>query len=174
MTEPTLRRYVVRPHPWAWSVVLTASNGMLAIWSDYGRYVYHWSDWGPRDFRTFLLELDDGYLIRKLNTRNVLDGDRTRDAIRRDILEHRRERYYTRDFARREWDLLQRASFTHEIEAHEWYLETNIQDAAELIQYGADPQLVQFVQRLWPSIREAIQAELKAEGYDDHASAAQR
>ena len=160
-SEPTLYRYALPNVNWeGWAVVLLTSNGMLAVASDFGNYVHHWPP-EPGDFRAFLLQCDDGYLTRKLSGgHRVVDGQRTAQGIREQILHYRREGFYTREFARKEWDLCNSADFGSEWDLHDWYRETDLEDAYDLVSHDAPPQLVGFMEHVWPRFRAALQAEL--------------
>lgn len=164
MAEPTLYRYAFpnSKHE-GWAVFLLDSFGMLSVASDFGNYVYHWprNGWGPGDFRKFLLQCDGGYLISKLGSgRTVRHGQRTEANIREHILYYRRCGSYDRDFARREWDLLHSLDFDSDLEIHEWYLATGLDDAGEMIAHGPEPQLLVFMEKVWPRLREALSCAL--------------
>lgn len=167
MNEPTLYRYAfpnVKSEGWA--VFLLDSFGMLSVASDFGNYVYHWprGGWGEHDFRRFLLQCDNGYLIGKLGDgRTVRNGRRTEANIREHILYYRRCGSYDRDFARREWDLMHSTDFYSDYDIHEWYLNTHLDDAGEMISYGPGPQLLGFMERVWPRLRERLTAVLAEE-----------
>lgn len=168
-TPTTIWRYSIKsqltPHGFreGWAVFLLDSNGMLAVASDYGDYVYHWPrhGWGPEDFRRFLVGLDASYLIGKLSHgKRVPDAEATERNIRKEILQLRREKIMTKDRARSEWELVKRASFDHEVEIHDWYLSTSLTDVLDLFQYQPEPQLVAFTQRVWPRFVAALQEDL--------------
>jgi hypothetical protein len=73
-------RYTVPAEPWrrlardpehrysGLGYFLIDSSGMFTCVTDYGNYAYKWSDWGPRDFRSFLCGLSSDYLCGKLDS----------------------------------------------------------------------------------------------------------
>ena len=155
-------RYVLMPESGSisgWGFFLCDSSGMLATVSDYGSYAYKWTDWGKGDFRAFLCGLDSSYLLGKLAPRRVYDGSRSEKSIREHILYYRRAGSYTAEFGRREWELISHG-VDSEIEAHDWYVHTQIEDAYELLVYGTEPQAVAFSERVWPRFVELVKADL--------------
>jgi len=170
VSEVQLRRYVIRvPERLAWAIILIASDGMLAICSDYGNYGHKWppQGWGEGDFRSFLLEIETDYYLRsKLSKENFYSGRKTLENIRDHILNYRRSGIYTREEASEEWELVNRYAGDIELNAigfHEWYLETHIDGAGELSHYTYNPQLNGFCEHIWPRFREMLQAELAGE-----------
>lgn len=152
-----------------WAKVFMDSKGALAIISDYGNFAYHWSDWGDRDFREFLLGLDDGYLGRKLamdsrsqGQPNRLDVEATLKLVREHICGKRRRLAWNGDKARHEWDLME--DYLKEENVELWMHETEIEFAYELLVYERIPANVRaFLHRLWPLVKEAIRFELHPE-----------
>jgi hypothetical protein len=74
-------RYVLRSLPpeddgWmGWGIFLLTSDGMLAAYTDYGNYVYKWCDWGEQDFRAWVSQCDESYLMGKLSPEKILLKD---------------------------------------------------------------------------------------------------
>jgi hypothetical protein len=154
-TKPVLTRfYHVRPFArgWGWGArIWLTDDGCLSIYSDRGSYGYWWSHPGC-EIREFLCTIDNDYLLSKLcsGKRDVIDDVGSERDIKQHILEYRRSGTYDREFARREWDLVCTSSFENEVEAHTWYLETEICDAHERLRYMRPPQAKAFVEHCWP------------------------
>lgn len=152
MSAPITRYYFVRnkqgPFGEEWARIWITDDGCFTTISDYGNWGYWWSCPGC-EFRKFLCRCDEGYLSSKLSQgEHEFDGEATVEAIRRRIVELRRERQLTREQAHEEWERVhpkpsrgyidprgQFSNMDNEIEAHEWYLETNLVDPAELLVY---------------------------------------
>lgn len=150
-----------------WAEVLLCSTGMFAVTSDYGDYAYAWRSHGTNDFRVFVANLanDTDYFMRKVGAGDkIYDGDATLKAVKRAIVEYRRSESWTKDEARREWDLL---DLHNGLESREdfalWYDDTRIECAYELVEMSFKPSLVTFANRVLPRLREAIRAEMAME-----------
>jgi len=167
MSEPTLYRYAfpnVKHEGWA--VFLLDSFGMLSVASDFGNYVYHWprDGWGPYDFRKFLLQIDNGYLIGKLDGgRSRIRGDKTKQRIKEEICRLRRDLSLGKDEARDEWDHLQYHDFEDDSDFTVWHGETKLEAAWELCCHGPEPRLVAFAEKVWPRLRERLREALAEE-----------
>jgi len=170
MSAPTLYRYALPNVNYeGWAVFLLDSNGLLTVASDYGDYVYHWpkQGWGKGDFRRFLLRCDDGYLIGKLGKgRSVFSPENTERLIKEDILQYRRCGQYTKEFARREWDLVNDTDWSWEGGRYDWYQQTELPDASEFMCHSPEPQLLGFMKRVWPRFRKVLEEALAAETED--------
>lgn len=131
--------------------------------SDWGNWGYWWTHPGC-ELREFLCHIDDHYLLGKLcsGQRDVIDDVGSERDIKQHILEYRRNGHYDRDFARREWDLVCESSFTNEVEAHQWYLETEIGDAAEMLRYDKSPSCQAFIKQCWPLFRAELRRDIGA------------
>ena len=147
-----------------WAVVFLDTRGILSVVSDYGDYGYWFgSIGGDGDIRRFLCECDDDYLMRKIAPQDVYDGAATKAGILKHIREYRREKNYTKDFARQEWDLATGGYADPESDFRTWYEETEIQDASEFWRGKREPQAVAFCERIMPRLREMLRAEMAAE-----------
>lgn len=166
MSEVQVWRYALRNDKpgEGWGVFLLDSNGMLAIASDFGNYVYHWPSqgWGKGGFREFLLELDTCYLSGKLaGGAREYQADRTLSNIREEICRLRREGYLEKDQARCEWDLPREFNNLRRSEDFgNWLEETRLEEAWEWAVYDVPTQLMLFCQRVWPRFRELLQSDL--------------
>lgn len=163
MTTPVTRYYQVRrPGHW-WARFWVTSDGCVSIMSDWGNWGYWWTHPGC-ELREFLCRIDDDYLLRKLcsGRRDELNEARSERSIKEHILEYRRRGWYESDFARREWDLVRQSSFSNEVEAHQWYLETEIQDAYELLRYEPSRQCQAFIEHCWPLFRVELRRDIGA------------
>lgn len=147
-----------------WAVVFLDARGIISTVSDYGDYGYWFGQiGGDGDIRRFLCQCDNGYLLRKIAPREVYDGEATKKGILKHILEHRREKNYTKDFARQEWDLATGPWTDLLSDFRTWYEETEIGDAAEFHREKSDPRAVAFCERVMPRLRAMLKAELAAE-----------
>ena len=151
-----------------WGIFLLDSTGMFTCVTDYGNYAYKWTDHGMDDFRKFVIQIDWHYTMEKLwdGRSKEFDGKQTVQAIERHIIEYRREGYYTKEFARKEWDLLQEqhsSYFSHEHDFMLWYEETELQDASEFAVYDYPATVKALVIKLLPRLQEEIRQELARE-----------
>jgi hypothetical protein len=147
-----------------WAKVFMDSTGALAIISDFGDYAYHWSSWGDRDFREFLLGLDDSYLGGKLDIGrpgpDPLDEEATVKRVREEILGMRRRYSLSKSDARHEWELVD--DWLKEGQVERWLEETTLEEAWELLVYHRLPgQLRAFLDRLWPLVKKAIALDMQ-------------
>ena len=150
-----------------WAILFLDDAGCFAVLSDYGNYAYRWNARGfgsPGGIRPFLLGCDNGYLAGKLSPQKVYDGDATLRAVREYILERRRERDWTAERARDEWDLLEWNDLDSEFRFQTWLNDTKIEDPWEgLAQYALDIHAAAFLERAWPRLKSLIQADLASE-----------
>ncbi|MHB1418700.1 MAG: hypothetical protein ACYCX4_03810, partial [Bacillota bacterium] len=92
-----------------WGIFLLDSTGMFAAVTDYGNYAFRWAYHGEKDFRKFVIGLknDPGYLLGKvLPNGKVYDGEETIKNIKETIIDVRRDGSWSKEQARKEWDLL--------------------------------------------------------------------
>lgn len=151
----------------SWSIVFVDSTGCFSVLSDHGDWAYRWvtQHTGQDDFRKFLVQIDSNYLARKIGRAEdnaVFDGDRTRQDLRKQVIELRREGRWTRDRARREWDLV------GEIEGHpvsfDLFLQsTTIEEAWEFRHTRREFGLDHWSRVSFPRLKEVIRAELARE-----------
>ena len=150
-----------------WGIFLLDSNGMLAVTSDFGNYVYHWppQGWGPRGFRQFVIECDDGYLSGKLGGGvREYQGDTTLAVVKEYILSRRKLGSFLQEEAREEWDLLHDyKDLGSEDDFRLWLERTNLDEPYFLASYGTPIQVRMFVKRVWPRFKAMVLADLKAE-----------
>lgn len=131
------------------------SDGCLSIFSDWGKYGYWWTSPGY-DIREFLCRADADYILGKLcsgcpQLKDVVDEYETRRRIKRLIIRLRRELNLDSIEARQEWEHLERSSFDTDWACHDWYRETVISDASEMLVYESPPIAVAFMKCLWPA-----------------------
>jgi hypothetical protein len=131
--------------------------------SDWGNYGYWWTSTGYDDFREFLLNPGDDYLVGKfgMDRGRVLHLDRSIKRIKRTICSSRRTGGLTKDEASAEWELVARVHTEHDL--HDWYNDTQLGDAFELPVYDYSDQIVMFVRKVIPRLRALMRAELAAE-----------
>jgi hypothetical protein len=160
-----------------WARIWITDDGCFTTISDYGCFGYWWGCPG-REFRKFLCQVDDDYLGRKLaRGRHEFDGEESVKAIRYRICYLRREQCLTREQAQIEWNLVHPkpkgcswmsrlgafSNMDNEVEAHEWYLETKLDDPAEFLRYRIPMQIQMFIKRLWPLFVAQLREELAQE-----------
>jgi len=169
LMEPTkavwLKRYVIPPEKHeGWAIIHIDANGFFATVSDYGNYAYLWTSFGPNDFRKFLAQLDQGYVVGKLTGgKTIYDGEATLKAIKEHIIGARKEGTYSRGEARHEWGKMvyNREMLSDVREFEEWCDETKIEEPWEFHCSEPEPQAVAFYQKVWPRFVELIKAELE-------------
>ena len=99
----TIRQYVGREHLQDSCKIMLEfwpKGGSLMIVSPYGNWDYSWNSTGTDDIRAFLVGLDKGYLMNKLDARNttLFDAEGTVAKVKEMILDSRRRRNYTAEF----------------------------------------------------------------------------
>lgn len=158
--------YQVRGNGSEWMRAWLTSDGCISIVSDYGNYGY-WFGAPGGEFRRFLLGADTDYLGNKLaDGQRDYKGEESLRSVKHHILKQRRSLEWSRDQARREWDLL--ADFDgldHEFDFLRWSNETEIEYAEIEYLYceGIPSQLQWFLKNLWPFFVEKLQAEIDDE-----------
>ena len=133
--------------------------------SDHGNYGYWWGSPGC-EFRKFLCEVDDHYLMGKLSEgKREVDRDATLLAVKREILGCRRRRDITRDQAQAEWLIALEIDWYDEFERSDWYLNrTELREQMmEVVVRRFPMQLQMFVKWLWPVFVEELKKELAEE-----------
>jgi hypothetical protein len=165
MTVTTWRYHLPSENGEGWAIVFLDSIGCFSALSDYGDYGYRWpiAGWGPGDFRTFLLQCDDDYVLHKIAPRHQYDPDGTLKNVKRRILEVRRtrSRFWTKDRARQEWRLLYDFdNLGTEAEFARWLDNTDMEAAYECHAVRVSPRAVAFVQRVLPRLRTKLREEL--------------
>lgn len=165
---PTTRFYAIRGEHFEWARIWITDDGCLSCLSDFGNYGHWWHNAGC-EFRQFLCEVDDSYLIGKLGLgQHEYDDEATLARWQRRIYELRREQQLTREAAREEWRLLRNCSdLSSEFDLHEWYLATKLDVSDGVAVYRKPMQLQTFVKRLWPLFVAALRAELAAEKHGE-------
>jgi len=107
--EPSVT-YKVRSIPeGGWADVNIRSwerGGSLMIQSDFGEYSHVWTSIGDCTFIEFLCDLDKDYFLKKTRPKDylVFDDEATVAAMKKDIVQQRRERYINADVAREAWN----------------------------------------------------------------------
>jgi len=169
MRVPTTSFYQVRPNSgWEWARIWITSDGCISIMSDYGNYGYWFGDPGG-EFRRFLTKCDDDYLLRKFSgsERDFAEKETVR-AVRDEVLRMRRTEQLTMSEAKHEWQLILDTDWLSEWSRQEWFEQTKIGDAAELMRRRYPNDLWHFMKKLWPVFVEKLKTELAAEAADAH------
>jgi hypothetical protein len=149
-----------------WAIVFLDSIGCFTALSDWGNYGHRWPEagWGPGDFRDFFVRCDDSYVIGKIARSDEYHGERTAKAIKARIIEYRHDGVFTKQRARREWELLREHDDVYRPEHFAlWWDSTKIEQAHELAVYDFPQQAVAFMKRVMPRLRDAIRADLARE-----------
>ncbi len=92
-----------------WAIITLDPRGIFQAISDVGDYAYDgWWGHGCESFKHFLARgLDRDYFLGKTAARERrFSLEKTKDRVRRDVLEARRSGYITKDAAREAWDEL--------------------------------------------------------------------
>ena len=168
LTDKKTYRYIYRGEKgFGWFIVLIDETGFFSTVSDYGSYVYKWSAF-EGDFRRFLYRCDSGYLIGKLNPHRVADWEQTYKTVKQRIVEERRGGYIHKEQAR---DLMrladkfckEQSDFAFKDFLDEAGMIYSHVDWYEFYCQRPEPQVVGFVEKLFPMLVEMIKSELKAE-----------
>lgn len=177
ISKSTCERYTVETnHSWA-IFLIDAGDGMLSIQSDYGNWGHSWSSPG-KDFKKFLCELDDDYLLRKLcGNPDKFNAKKTVANIKKIICESRRERLrvrirrewqeITKEWCRNMWDSAEEleditsADVFAERVMNDPYLEAIGEHITEsdVMVYERDGAMTMFMERLWRPFIEYLKAE---------------
>lgn len=153
-----------------WAVIHMDSKGFFATCSDYGNYAYHWSSWGEKDFRHFVIEMtkDPDYIGNKLNHEKWYkhNDDETVKNIKQEIIRRRREERIDKDEARDHWDDLDYYE-RGETDFRGWIeKQTLFEDWCEASDCGVSKPSADiwcFCTRTLPRLAEILKAELEAE-----------
>lgn len=161
MSEPTLRRYVVRKDG-EWGEFVIGSNGYFSVASTYGGYAFRWSAFSE-DFRSFLVSAEADYVASKLTHGWSYDGSETLKRVKGKIEELIREKFLKRS-GREELSLLNKyEQLETEINFDHWLNETKIPEAYELAMVGYGRQLGGMMVKLWPVFLGMLRDELALE-----------
>ena len=162
-------RYSIPPlNGQGWGIFILDSTGMFAAVTDYGNCAFKWTHHGCNDFREFLAKvkpcrLNDYCIIKLFGSKNVFDSDETLKEIKRHILTYRYEDEYSKDFARKEWGLLEDYYDESEFGFGRWLEETSISDAYEFAVYDYSAGAKMFGSELLPRLAEVLREELQKE-----------
>jgi hypothetical protein len=143
------------------------STGFFGAVSDYGNYSYLWNAHGREDFRLFVVGLEKSwdYAATKLGgyeKNHVFDAEATAEAIRKEVLEGRRQESITLERAQEEREYaeeLERKNITIE----QWAERTNLDDPSEYVVHRRAADLEAFCKKLLPRLATMIRAEMGAE-----------
>lgn len=156
---------------WGWATFIVRDNGQVFIASDYGNWFYWWSHHGGPSIKHFLIDIGDDYLRGKLGgRRDHFNGEASLSEAKRIVLERRHRGSLDKAAARDAWDALARE--VDEMGSAETFARSILDNAAlrDQFDYGGlpivmedDPQLVAFVERLWPLFVAELRRELGME-----------
>jgi len=182
MRTPHTRFYTVRKQPHGpWARIWITDDGCFTTISDHGNFGYWWGAAGD-NFRRFLCECDDDYVIGKLaHGATEYDGDRTRQAIRELLQRLHDEGEDTRD----ELCLLADAELDNEVGFARWVdhcgytgdrndrliAHADVSEVYGLASYRAPVRVQMFMKHVWPLFIAALRAELDAEAAPAQTSA---
>lgn len=156
ITQATFDEIVVHEREWA-RLLWEESSGRVFIASSYGCWSFCWTHIGERSLREFLADLDMEYMGKKMlgSHSHVFSLEGTVQCIKEWILRYRKDRSFTKQEAREEWDIMLKFKCGW-IDFGEWYNETNIDDAYECSQNEMAPEWRHFWERLWVPLIQPI------------------
>lgn len=155
-----------------WGKFIIDSTGYFSCVSDYGNYAFQWTAHGDNtDFREFLCELDNGYLMGKLsNGQRKFDLYKTIEKMKREAITNRRatmrgEVYenheVSKECIRDMWDELEGAGNEYECTKIIDHYYSCFPDPCEILVYDFPYDLQALATRLWPRFVEALKEDLK-------------
>lgn len=172
-TVQTWRYHLPNSRGEGWVIAFLDSIGCFSVLSDYGNYGHRWpqAGWGPGDFRSFLVQCGDDYILRKLAPQRAYDGAETLINVKRAIIEARRacarrNRHnghavsWSRERAREEWDRLDEFDIDYIENFVRWADATGLDEPWEYQCNGPDRDAVAFIEQVMPRLRKAIEADL--------------
>lgn len=180
VTTDTARVYKLRSDKgWGWANITIREwprGGSIDVQSDFDSYSNTWSAVGDRPFREFLLQLDFGYFMGKAKPGYMrFDADATAAAVRRMIIEQRRDGELAQRDAREMYDNLY---MLHEAISEEsfyaaWYeYFGRLCDGCDAPNvHKPDAQAVSFWEYVWPVACEFWRKELAALPVNDNEPA---
>lgn len=160
------RYYVPSEDGEGWGIFILDSTGMFAAVTDYGNCAYRWTHHGCDDFREFFSGGSWDYFLKKLFPRmdNELQSEETVISIKRRIIHNRRERYWTAEDARTEWDLIaENDGLYSKHDFNKWYEETRIDEAYDYAVYDYPASVKEFGYKLLPRLFAMIHDDLSSE-----------
>lgn len=148
-----------------WAVIYLDSSGFFGTVSDWGNFAYWWRSPGE-DFRKFFLDMDVAYFADKLASGRAqqFNAVKTREAIKRKIIELRREKDIEKHVARREWNLIE--GIQDEFGYFHWKQETRaFEDWPDdnFVHFSIASDACRYAENVLPRLQEAIQQELGQE-----------
>jgi hypothetical protein len=171
--KSTASRYTLRDKGW-WADITVSHDGFVNIQSDYGSYSYCWSAFGDSIFK-FLCQCDTDYLYHKFGglLPREFNIKKTVQAIKKDILEHRKEYPDSVDFnpkfLRELWDRVSmfEREFIHD--SNDFY--RAVEESSQLpFFYGYDMSAIPvytdhnfslnaFLTKIWPEFIAVLKGE---------------
>ena len=134
----------------------------MIILSDYGHWSFWWGYRGDYSVPAFLAKLDIGYMGGKMMGVELYEYSETStvQAIREHVIDYRHKwRSMSKEAARYEWDLAAELE-SGEIDLHEWYSQTKLEDAYEFQRKEICSTWQCFWDRLWvPLVQPILVAE---------------
>lgn len=148
-----------------WGIFILDSTGMFSAVTDYGNAAYKFEVRAGEDIRKYFAKGVPGNLKEKLfYNLQCYDGEETLIRAQEYILEARREKSYSREQAREEWDLLELNEWIdNDANFVRWFDATSIDDAGEFYTMGYPPSCRGFVNKIMPRFCEVVAKELAAE-----------
>lgn len=152
-----------KEEPFEWAVIVLDSTGFFAAASDYGDYCKKWPGPGTgfnkdEDFRRVFLRFSKDYLLNKL-AETEYDWEATKKCAKRELIQLRKDGFYTREEAREEWEWLDLCETVEE-----WAQHTSMQDIHEIICTDYDSDAKAFVDKIIPRLDALIKEDLQRDG----------
>lgn len=171
-------KYTLRSRdPHWWAVIMISEDGFVSIQSDYGEYSYNWQSIGEQTIKEFLISCDKGYITNKFGGQlpKEFNIDKTRDNIKKDILEKRKGYDLSEEEARVFWDTCDTLHASDKNDFLAAMEDSTFHDRREfclLDLYDGDISSVEFVMEdsfqlksfmneIWPEFIGALKQELK-------------
>lgn len=146
-----------------WALLVLSADGFFAAVSDYGNYAFRWTNFGSRDFRLFITQVNPDYVYSKLShTMDVVDGAATASRIREEIESLTRSGALSQDDRLEELQLLEEFEESPSVDL--WLSSTSLQEAWDLVETKPEPQCWAFCTRVLPRLQARLRDELASEG----------
>jgi len=170
ITETTSVTYKVRGGPCAgWADITLREwpeGGSFMCQSDFGEFSHIWGSIGKRSFTEFLCGLDKDYFLKKTCPKDYLvhAHQETCKAIKKDIIQIRKELYITPENARTCWDECTELESELCVGVEAFFHYFSATNAFEILYHGDysavptrqryNPRCDAFWEKVWPHITE--------------------
>ncbi|MBJ9658822.1 hypothetical protein I5588_30335 [Burkholderia multivorans] len=175
--EPPMERYSLRGDHGVWATIALREwettrehggvhhCGEILINSDYGNYAYSWGNMGA-PIKQFLAHIGRDYLLDKLAglSRFEFDFDASVAAVKREILQQRRDGSLDRDEAREAWNDIPADNQGKDLFIHELFrIDSLGEEPWHFVEDRERPCLAGFWTHVWVPFAQHLHAELAAD-----------